>query len=804
MSAVAATVDADEARAKRHLEWERLEQAILARCQCADTKVRGLLVESSPAAAQAALSESGEIMRLMEAGEGLPLHELRETDAHLMRLGRGGVLDGPALADIRLTLRAARAVRRFLKARSVEAPHLEAVCLLDPSLDQLEESLATAIEVDGTLFDHASPDLRKLRAEVSNLRARIIGRIEQLIDKHRDLLSDGYYTIREDRYVVPVRSDAHERFQGIVHATSDSGSSVFVEPSAIVNQGNRLKMAQAEQHREEQRILSELSALVEEHQSALKAAADTLCRFDLRQATAKVAVALNAHVPTLASDGRMQLKNARHPLLVLDGVEVVGNDLALHSGEGLVISGPNAGGKTVLLKTVGLFALMVRAGIPIPASPESVMGFFDPVLTELGDEQSTQHNLSTFSAHVRSLAHIVSAITSSSLVLLDELCGGTDPEEGAALACAIAESLVDGGATVLVTTHYEPLKAFALREPRLQSGSVGFNLDTMEPSFVLRMDVPGASSALSVARRFGIPEAITRRAYEILPQQAKDFEALISQLNRKAHDLLAEQEQLRETRRAVERLKEEHEERLTRLKNQSRRKLSEEAEQVFAELRTARDTLRKVRSELRKQEIDRQALREAEVRVQQISGRLAVGGDLAHTRGQQESEEPAFDDVGPVPDLNPGSRVYVKHLRSEGTVLERDERGRARVAVGSLKLWVDAAGLSGPPADANREPKSQPMPALKTGGAAQGRNPDNTLNLRGMRVDDALPMMESFIDRLLMSTTRQGYIEHGHGSGALKRAVREHLRDSVHHVGGVRPGNDDEGGDAVTAFVLAK
>lgn len=792
--------DSDEARAKRHLEWERLEQAILARCQSGDTKRKGLPIEGSPAAAQAALSESGEVMQLLENDEALPLHDLRDIEIHLTRLSRGGALDGPALAEVRLTLQAARAVRRFLKARATEVPHLLSVCLLDPTLDQLEDSLAAAIEVDGTLFDHASSDLRKLRAEVSNLRARIISRIEQLIDKHRELLSDSYYTIREDRYVVPVRSDAHERVQGIVHATSESGSSVFVEPSAIVSQGNRLKMAQAELHREEQRILSELSALVAEHQSALSAAVETLTRFDLRQAIAKIARSLGAHVPVLASEGRMELISARHPLLLLDGVQVVANDLQLRTGEGLVVSGPNAGGKTVLLKTVGLFALMVRAGVPIPASPGSVMGFFDPVLSELGDEQSTQHNLSTFSAHVRSLAHILTATANASLVLLDELCGGTDPQEGAALACAIAERLVEQGATLLVTTHYEPLKAFALRDERLRSGSVGFNLDTMEPSFVLQMDVPGASSALNVATRFGIPAAVTARAREILPQQAKDFEALIAQLNHKSRELLDEQRQLREQRRALDRLKQEHEERLTRLKAQSRRKLSEEAEQVFAELREARDTLRKVRAELRSQEVDRRSLHEAERRVQAVSGRMAVGGDLAFLRDGQDGGSVDLAADAPPPDLRPGSRVFVIHLRSEGTVLECDERGRVRVAVGSLKLWVEPGGVRGAMGDLEKQEK--PPMSAPAAPHVRGRTPDNTLSVRGLRVDDALPMMESFIDRLLMSTLRHGYIDHGHGSGALKRAVRAHLKDTVPHVSQVRAGHDDEGGDAVTAFVL--
>lgn len=791
-------IDSDETRAKRHLEWARLEAAVLSRCQSGDTRRRGLPIEQTYAATSAALSESAEVMALLHNDEVLPLHDLRELDPHLLRVSRGGTLEGTALADIRITLRCARAVRRFLQARSAQVPNLISVAILDPSLDGLEDALGTAIEVDGTLFDHASSNLRKLRAEVSNLRARIIARLEHLIDKHQDILSDRYYTLREDRYVVPVRTDAHERLQGIVHATSDSGSSVFVEPSAIVNQGNRLKMAQGDLYREEQRILGELSALVGERHATVVAAVESLCRLDLRQATGKLAAELKAEVPQLSTDGHMTLKAARHPLLLLDGVDVVPNHLDLKAGEGLVISGPNAGGKTVLLKTVGLFALMVRAGIPIPVDPDSTMAYFHPVLSDLGDEQSTQHNLSTFSAHVRALSHILEHANSSSLVLLDELCSGTDPQEGAALACAISERLVEQQATLMLTTHYEPLKAFAIRQPGLRSASVGFDLETMQPSFVLQLDVPGASSALSVAQRFGIPLTVIERAREVLPQQSKDFEALITQLNQRAQVLRQEETLAREARREMERLRNEHDERLHRLKERSQKKLTVEAEQVMAELREARSTLRNARNEARKHQLDKEALRAAEKNIQQVSSRLAVGGDLARASTRPDDVKSGQPAVNPT-ELTAGAKVYVPHLRSEGVVLET-EKSRVRVAVGSLKLWVDASGLqAGKHGSDERRTASRGAPDAPV---PLGRTPDNTLSVRGMRVDDALPMMESFIDRMRMSHHRMGYVEHGHGSGALRRAVRTHLKDSVAHVREVRAGDEQEGGDAVTAFVL--
>lgn len=788
----------DDERAQRHLEWERLSQAVLDRCHSEATRRRGVPLEGSLQASSNALGETGEVMRILDLGEAIPLHEMRDLDTHLTRLSRAGDLDGPALAEVRYSLRCARAVRKFVRARSDQAKHLQAVCHLDPTLDQLEDLLSESIELDGTLFDHASADLRKLRAEVSNLRARVVARLEELIDRHRDLLSDSYYTLRDDRYVLPVRTDAHERFNGIVHGTSDSGASIFVEPSAIVPQGNRLKMAQAELHREEMRILSELSARVAEYLPEIRAAQEALCRFDLRQASAHLAHAMKARVPELASDGKLHLENARHPLLLLDGVEVVPNDLSLSPGQALVVSGPNAGGKTVLLKTVGLFALMVRSGLPIPAGEGSVMGFFERVLTDLGDEQSTQHNLSTFSAHVRSLAHVLERAQASTLVLLDELCGGTDPQEGAALACAVAEQLVRQGSTLLVTTHYEQLKAFALREPHFRSASVGFDLATMEPSFALQMDVPGASSALSVAGRFGIPVGVVERARSIVPQQAKDFESLVGTLQEISQKLRTAEESAREEQFRITQLRRDHEERLSRLKERSQRKLTEEAEQLMGELREARKALKQARADLRDKALDARALKDAEGRVLAVGKRVAMGGDLA----QANAPAPPRDAPTKKAQLHVGERVYVTHLRTEGTVLEVDDRGRARVAAGALKLWVDGQGLrAAGEKPGGGKPSKGHAPSAP---APRGPTSDNTVSVRGLRVDDALPMVETFVDRLLMSNTHQGYVDHGHGSGALRKAVREHLKHVVHHVSQVRGGNDDEGGDAMTVFTLAR
>jgi DNA mismatch repair protein MutS2 len=465
--------------AQAHLEWERIEAAVMSRCRSEGGKRRGLSLAGTREEAAALLTQTREVMSLLAGGEAMPIDDLRDVESHLMRIEREGVVEAAALRDIRVTLSSAQQLRSFLSARRERTPALWAICTIDPTLSDLEGQLDDAIDPDGTLSDRASPELRRLRSEISGLRERIIGRLQEQIARYAAVLSDNYYTLREGRYVLPVRLDAHERVNGIVHGTSQSGSSVFVEPRAIVGHGNRLKMAEAELEREEWRILAALCERVREHIHAVYAAVDTLEKLDQRNAAARFGRDLTGVVPELDDGPRIELKRARHPVLALSETTVVPNDVALQSGEGIVISGPNAGGKTVLLKLLGLSALMARYGLPVLAEEGSRVGFFSSVLTDVGDAQSTTNNLSTFSAHVRNLASILAAAKRDTMVLLDEVATGTDPQEGGALACAVVDQLCKQGAALAVTTHYEPLKAHALHAPHLRTASVGFDVEKM-------------------------------------------------------------------------------------------------------------------------------------------------------------------------------------------------------------------------------------------------------------------------------------------------------------------------------------
>ena len=508
-------------KSRQDLEWERLQQAVAERCRGPLRERLELVLAADLAEMTGFLAETAEAAALLRDGEPLPLGGVPEIGEQLDRLRRGGGLDGPALAGLMSVLEAGQRLSAFLREREERVPRLRQACPVDRGLHSVWQSLQAALEPDGEIKDGASPKLGKLRLEVRRLRDRIVKKLEEIIHQPGAQLQDSLYTVREGRYVLPVRRDAQPRLTGIVHGASSSGATVFVEPGALVELGNNLVLVESELESEQKRICAELSLLAAEHWVEIDSCRAALDRADLRGASAILGRDLGGCVPRASDEQRLQLVQARHPLLVLAGGGAVANDLKLGSGEALVLSGPNAGGKTVALKLLGLCALMARAGLPIAAEEGSACGFFDGVFTDVGDEQSTAANLSTFSAHITNLTGILAKADQGTLVLLDELAGGTDPQEGAALACALLGALLDRGAAVAVTTHYHPLKALAGSDRRVRNASFNIDPHSLAPTFSLAHDVPGPSSALFVAQRFGIPGAVVENASRLLPEQTR-------------------------------------------------------------------------------------------------------------------------------------------------------------------------------------------------------------------------------------------------------------------------------------------
>jgi DNA mismatch repair protein MutS2 len=757
--------------------------------------------------ARAFLAQSAEATRLLDEGRPLPVGEVDDVREAIERARIGGVLSPGELRSMGRLLGSARALRRFLASRRDDLPALFEACSTDPTLDDVADEIATSFEPDGTLADRASPRLRELRGEWHAARQRMLARMEDLMSRYESVLQDRFVTEREGRWVLPVRSDAHERFPGIVHATSSSGATLFVEPRAVIPMGNRLKVLEADVKREEEAVYARLTAIVAEALPSVEASARALAIADVRVATARLARQLALVFPEVLDEARIDLKRARHPLLALDMPDVVPSDLSIQAGQAMVVSGPNAGGKTVALKTMGLAVLMTRAGLPVACAEGSAVGLFDVVLTDVGDDQSLQKNLSTFSAHISNLAAILLETGHGALVLLDELAGGTDPREGEALAAGVLDSLCARGGAVAATTHYEGLKALALGDARFVNASVGFDLATMTPTFQLAMGIPGTSSALAVARRFGMPSTVIERAERFLTREEHNFEALVKRLHdeRAALELAraAAEDREREAQHARTRLDAE----LEAAKSREKRALGDEARELMDRLRRAREELRGAQARLRAKKVEPEAMREAERAIERVSSEVAIGGPLEPLviKSEDGPREPI-----PASDLRRGARVWVPRLRAEAEVVEVLGGDQVRVAAGPLKLTVSAGELR---AAARREPPSRSAVRAAPAIASQGPPPavleesplqtrDNTCDLRGLRVDDALAMATSFLDRAINEGVRAVFLLHGHGTGALRDAVRKELARSS-YVSRYRPADAGQGGEGVTVVWLA-
>ena len=779
------------------LEWDQVEGAVAERCQGPLRDSLVLPLATTYEGAARTLEESREAWTLLERDDPMPLEGICDIGASLRHLEREGVLDGGALRDIRVTARVASSLRRFLAQRKERVPYLHRACAIDPTLEGLDDELSLSIGDDGALLDSASAELARLREEVGNLRGRIVRKLEDIILKRSAILQDSFYTIREGRYVVPVRADAHERFHGIVHGSSASGATIFVEPRELVERGNRLKMAQAELEREERKILAALSDLVRQYVGQLAAAADALNHADVRNASAKLALDLGACFVELCEEPHIELKGARHPLLVMREGDAVPNDLALRGGEALVISGPNAGGKTVALKVLGLAALMTRAGLAVPADEGSRCGFFSPVLAAVGDEQSLARNLSTFSAHLVTLQAVLEQAGERVLVLLDELAGATDPEAGATLACSVVKALVERGAAVAVTTHYQALKALAAERDDMHNASVGFDFERMAPTFRMKLGVPGSSNALEVARRYGIPSEVLEDARQMLPEHSRSFETLVAKLEAATDEVLARGAQLEEEQAKLERAQAKLDARGEALKLREAKGLGSEAQQLVDRSRELQRNLdeakRLLKAQPERQSVDAAAaaLREgAELLAEIDTRRLEVEPTTVETRAIEDSE------------VRVGERVWVDRLRSVADVIEGPARGKVRVAAGMMKLWVDVAdlrALKDAPAPAERRTKvsgahRKPGPSVRTA--------DNTLDIRGLRAEEAVSLAEAFLDRMYGNAEPAAYIIHGVGSGALRAALHEHLSRDDSYVEDFRPASQDEGGPQVTVVSL--
>jgi DNA mismatch repair protein MutS2 len=735
----------------------------------------------------------------------MPFGSVFDLRIALKRLEKEGILEGPTLVQVADTLRGGARLRRFLLGRSSTAPNLAAIAGRLRALDDVSGPITDSFDEHGVLADHASRDLGRLRKRRVDLHERLSRRMRNLMDKPSisKHLQDRFYTQREDRFVLPIRSDAGPAVEGIVHGSSSSGATMFVEPREVVGLNNELKVAEMEVAREEARILTELSGLVGEEWQAIWDNLGYLEELDLIDARARLAVKLDAHpARVVASPERLELHAIRHPLMVLAGMEVVPNDLALETGNTLIVSGPNAGGKTVSLKTLGLCALMQRAGMHLPAGPDGQMPLFSAVLTEMGDDQSIEHSLSTFTAHLTHLLRFLDAATPETLILLDEVAVGTDPGEGAALAQSILEGFAGAGACVVVTTHYERLKGIPIEDERFANASVGFDMTTMSPTYRLHMGLPGSSGAIAVARKVGLPEGLALRAEALLEGGGREMARLLASVADQRTKLEEQREELRRATEEARQAAARHKAELQRLRDRQEQAVQTEFNAALDELKRARKELSGVRAQL-KRPPSKERLDQADRQISHASGAILKYEPREEPRGRPASAG----------DLVPGARVVVNRLGGEGEVIEAPSRGRVVVRVGGLRTQVSVEDVllaeehTRKPAPRKApEQRPKPNPTAPQGGATSAqeapiRTPANTLDLRGMRVHEALDSADKALDDALRAGEEVLFVIHGHGTGALRTALREHLPGHP-LVERYEAGAPREGGDGVTVVFL--
>ncbi len=790
------------------LEWPRLLDtlAVHARSTMGAARCRALELATSlhdTRRHQQQTTEMGQLQASSEALPGLAFPDIRDP---LARAKKGAVLEVHELRDCTMVLELLEESGRFVRRHQHDAPALVSVASPLLSVDELrplKTALDVAIHPDGSIKESATPELRRVTHQAQGLKQEMRHRVDQMLHSRRyeDVLQEQYFAQREGRYVIPVKADMRGRVSGIVHDVSASGATVFVEPRELVELNNSIKVTDLEIEREVRRILRELSTLVAGQAEGMLAGLDALAELDGIAARASFGRQLKAHPVELNNEGRVKLLQARHPLLMLSKTQVVANDISLdESIQVLVISGPNTGGKTVTLKIVGLFALMVRAGLHLPCDAGSEMAFFSDVYADIGDAQDLARDLSSFSAHMTQMIQLLDetdrprrcdehTTARQWLVLLDEPVTSTDPTEGAALAEALLCRLATLGMKVVATTHYGSLKALAHTMPGFANASVELDVVTLSPTYRLFMGVPGGSSALEIAGRLGMDRALLDEARLKLHKDERAMETML-------HDLQATQRKLTddlgravEARREAEQAEQRAKAQLAHLKEMEReaqkglkRKLSEQFSRARAEVQATVDAV-KGEQKLIKAKAAKQRLFELE----------------AQTRAELAPLGMAI----PLEQLGVGDQVEISGLGMTGTLLEAPQgKKRVRVKVGEGELLATVANLLG----LARGQAAPPSPALSSprrfsSGGELGLDEQTVVDVRGKPADEALDDVVAALDRATLAGAPFLRIIHGHGTGKLKASLRVYLKDSPYVVE-FRTGDRGEGGDGVTIVKL--
>ncbi len=809
------------------LEWPALLEVLAGFSQTEDGLKRcaALLPDLSEADIQTRWGLVEPLKAVAAQGYKAPIGLLPPLGTVFRLASLGQVLDGGSLRAVYDLLEATRKVYGFANDFAARCTTLRRVKGLLLPLPQLAQAINKAVGPEGTLRDDASPELTRIRRAQISVRRRIEEALGKLLHGNSELekyLQDDFFTVRSERYVVPMRVDGRGRIKGAILDTSDSGQTLFIEPAEIAPINDQLLELEVEEKLEIARIFRDLSAMVEGQVDTLRGNYDELIELDFLTAQAQLAADIGAGPVTLSPTPTLDLRGARHPLIRrAQGRAVVANSVDLEAGQcGLVISGPNAGGKTVVLKTVGLLHLMAKAGLLLPADGESRIFLFDHIYLEMGDAQNLAASLSTFSGHLFGLKPIVERAGPRDLALLDELAVGTDPQTGAAIGQAILEDLASRRVTLLTTTHFDALKGLAISDRRFRNGSMEFSLDTLTPTYRLILDLPGQSYGLEVAEQSGIPTRITNRAKDLHGANVSNLDRAVTELMQARDDARRASSELTAERLQAQAEKSRWEQEVELLKEQRRKtslQLAERYENRIQDLRTEFDELvKKLRQSVK--DAGTPAGREAA-----LADRRAADQTLRSMESVTSELKQNYDAGAKLPGqpasstgLDKGTPVYVLPLKKTGIVLRLTDDDTVEVEVGIIKLRVSMHDLRvispGEAAGGGKKPakpvRPAPAPIRGTPGSEDGKigltlqTPTNSIDLRGRDADDMIQAAWNYLDRALLRGEDSVLLIHGHGEGTLKMVLRDALRHSCPYDVRWRPGLDQEGGDGVTVVRL--
>lgn len=791
-------------KAFKVLEFDKILERLSSYTESADVKKRisELVPYTEIEDAKAAQKETTEAMStLLKLGSPPVNLSVENVLGAVKRTERDGILHTKELIDISRLLYVARRMKSYIGEAAEECAVLHEIEESIITAKQLEDRINSCIISENEIADDASPELNTIRRKIRNLNGKIKENLDSMVRSahYKKFLQDPIVTMRSDRYVIPVKSEYRGEVNGIVHDTSASGATLFIEPMSVVNNNNEIRDLHTKEQQEIERILAELSALVAENSHTIFVDYKNVTELDFIFCKGRLSLDMDANEPILNDKGIIRYKKARHPLIDKD--KVVANDIMLGGDyDTLVVTGPNTGGKTVTLKTIGLFSIMAAAGLHISAQETSEAAVFNNIFADIGDEQSIEQSLSTFSSHMVNIVKILESVDYNSLALFDELGAGTDPTEGAALAISILEFLRARKVTTVATTHYSELKLFALSTDGVENASCEFDVATLQPTYKLLIGVPGKSNAFAISRRLGLDERVIDRANDILSDEDIKFEDVITDLEqnrararKEADDAARMKNELKDLRRQLENDRIKLKENKSRILEDARR----EAKILVMDAKEEANSIIRDLEKMRQQGITNGNFDKKTAAMRNKLNKKEDTIDKAMAR----ASKPKKTYVDPPKNLKPGAAVKIVDMNQEATVLkEPDKNGNVRVQAGIIKMDVHVTNLRRVD-EKNSKELAEKYTRSTRAFESKSKNVSTEVDVRGQNLEEAWMNVEKFLDDCYLAGISPVSIIHGKGTGILRKGIQEYLR-KFRYVKSFRNGKYGEGEDGVTIVEL--